>query len=1170
MPKDFATCLTHLNDAIRAENGPNLAYLLRPTSPQGKKLVKSLRSPTYKGSVASPWDDVAIQYVLVCTHIAHGRSFMRFFVENKGWTLHALFSILRDLRDLADDADGPMGEDSKMEAARTVAKTFSACLMDRTSPIEESRKWGVYYVVGLVMKCYFKVKKIALTKNILKALNNNNEIPALEDYPQAHQVTYRYYIGMLAFLDEDFAKAEKELTLAFYNCTVRSPNNQTRILAYLIPLRILRGHLPSKALLKRFPILDDLFSPFISAIRSGHLAAFDDARSGPSEVRRLQNALEEKRKHRLESSESILMDARKRIEALNRTVGEPPDDQPELTSMLKTLVDDNDTLRRDNALLADSREDYRALQDETEAATPAHLKQHFHTGSVPSAMLSPSYSFKHSSSNGRRSSRHYEPLTPETNRQPLSPTDSLANSDTKWSAFNAGRLPGSPSQTYFGDADDVPEERRQHKSLLLLSRSRGVQTDPMIVPPTPAPYPASASPSSNTSAYSEPLSAALASLNPPSNLSMSIGAIVERTTMLLQRLQTANAFSLTNRLKRQQIRGADVGHLSRTTVAGIISDVKKQLQGVPEEEELRTHRRDVRAPLNVLREMFGARGEMRVEAVMDPAKAHGAEEAQSNGPMGWISAPLSKLFAGTPTAKVAEVDRAATTSPLAAPRPMAPRFVPKLGPALAASATTSATTVNVEFSGAGMGRAMTSTFDAGPGRSTPAQVQPAASSSSSGVMGIFAGVPRTNTPDPWVVIPHPKSPVPRTMPPSLLNRPGLRQHPNRMSRNVDAMLDGVGTPTRPVAENGEEADEEPDYVGPLLNRTLRRRGPSDSSIQSTFTSQAAEGDDADDTRTKNAAAPWLESGSVLQALSRRVQSFRSGLSGNRIVAAPPVERSRTSGTASLSGSEPGMSPPKPTAPIAVGISRRSPSHSGFNTFLANLVPNAEASEMARSIRDCAGMPHPDIRVGHWRGRRISSLNSSRTMLQATQITQSPGTQPEPTTSATSTGTVDVETRHEFETSPYVAQRRLLLSTQPGLFTLLLPPEEREALATPMHCILPATEGDGLGALCLGSAAAALDIVPLEEKRIRHLVQVIEPPQPVPSENPREWPLEYFRIEIKDTPKAAKVLAEKLPAVCDYIAEALGRGESVLVHCEQGISRSASVVIAFHIRERAMS
>nr|GAT47612.1 phosphatases II [Mycena chlorophos] len=191
---------------------------------------------------------------------------------------------------------------------------------------------------------------------------------------------------------------------------------------------------------------------------------------------------------------------------------------------------------------------------------------------------------------------------------------------------------------------------------------------------------------------------------------------------------------------------------------------------------------------------------------------------------------------------------------------------------------------------------------------------------------------------------------------------------------------------------------------------------------------------------------------------------------------------------------------------------------------------------------------------------VIASNSSRTMLQATPITL--GTRPT---------TVDVDVEILPETSPSVAQRRLLMSTQPGLFTHLLPLEEREALATPMHCIIPSnSEGDDHGAMYLGLAAAALDIVPFEEKRIHHLVQVIEPPQPVPSENPRDWPLEYFRIKIKDTPKAAKVLAERLLAVCDYIADALGRGESVLVHCQQGVSRSASVVIAFLIRERAMS
>ncbi len=52
---------------------------------------------------------------------------------------------------------------------------------------------------------------------------------------------------------------------------------QRRILAYLIPLRILKGHLPSPELLNRFPLLRDIFSPFIAAIRQGDLRAYDQA-----------------------------------------------------------------------------------------------------------------------------------------------------------------------------------------------------------------------------------------------------------------------------------------------------------------------------------------------------------------------------------------------------------------------------------------------------------------------------------------------------------------------------------------------------------------------------------------------------------------------------------------------------------------------------------------------------------------------------------------------------------------------------------------------------------------------------------------------------------------------------------------------------------------------------
>ncbi|KAJ7784248.1 hypothetical protein B0H16DRAFT_1491794, partial [Mycena metata] len=75
-----------------------------------------------------------------------------------------------------------------------------------------------------------------------------------------------------------------------------------------------------------------------------------------TDVRRLQNALEEQREHRLESSESIIVDARARLEALHRATtgvgaGVSQVARNELTTIIETLVSDNEMLKRDNAEL---------------------------------------------------------------------------------------------------------------------------------------------------------------------------------------------------------------------------------------------------------------------------------------------------------------------------------------------------------------------------------------------------------------------------------------------------------------------------------------------------------------------------------------------------------------------------------------------------------------------------------------------------------------------------------------------------------------------------------------------------------------------------------------------------------------------------------------------------
>ncbi len=77
--------------------------------------------------------------------------------------------------------------------------------MSRRAPLEESRKWGIYNIINLLFKTYFKLNSISLSKNILKAIQAyRGDMPTLDAFPKAHQVTFKYYVGVIYFLEEAY------------------------------------------------------------------------------------------------------------------------------------------------------------------------------------------------------------------------------------------------------------------------------------------------------------------------------------------------------------------------------------------------------------------------------------------------------------------------------------------------------------------------------------------------------------------------------------------------------------------------------------------------------------------------------------------------------------------------------------------------------------------------------------------------------------------------------------------------------------------------------------------------------------------------------------------------------------------------------------------------------
>ncbi|KAG8743513.1 COP9 signalosome (CSN) subunit [Ceratobasidium sp. 414] len=261
----FSSFLVNVSKALKSRDSTALARMLDFRGQEAADLLKDLgrvsksfMDAKYRNTIEEPWSEIVIAYSQVLVH-ANDNNWSEAYKEQS-----ATFQLLQDLKTIAELADeqafkADVKAPSCMEdTARLANKAFSNCVTDRTSPPSESRKWGIYHVVGVVMKCYFKVNRIALSRNIIRAIHANSDIPPLSQYPRADQ-------------------AEEDLTFALYNCHRDAKRNRELTLTYLIPLRLCRGVLPSETLFAQFPRLGELYSVFVAAIKSGDLRAYDDA-----------------------------------------------------------------------------------------------------------------------------------------------------------------------------------------------------------------------------------------------------------------------------------------------------------------------------------------------------------------------------------------------------------------------------------------------------------------------------------------------------------------------------------------------------------------------------------------------------------------------------------------------------------------------------------------------------------------------------------------------------------------------------------------------------------------------------------------------------------------------------------------------------------------------------
>uniref|UniRef100_S4R5C9 PCI domain containing 2 n=1 Tax=Petromyzon marinus TaxID=7757 RepID=S4R5C9_PETMA len=191
--------------------------------------------------------------------------------KEENWALPIMNSVTLDLRIFANSVSltfHPLLEsihkqgDTLEKAADTLMSCFRVCASDNRAGIDDSKKWGMLFLVNQLFKIYFKINKLHLCKPLIRAIDSS---PLKDEYTKAQRVTFKYYVGRKAMFDSDFKQAEEYLSFAFSHCHRSSQKNKRMILIYLLPVKMLLGHMPTLRLLKKYDLMQ--FADVTKAVR---------------------------------------------------------------------------------------------------------------------------------------------------------------------------------------------------------------------------------------------------------------------------------------------------------------------------------------------------------------------------------------------------------------------------------------------------------------------------------------------------------------------------------------------------------------------------------------------------------------------------------------------------------------------------------------------------------------------------------------------------------------------------------------------------------------------------------------------------------------------------------------------------------------------------------------
>nr|SVE77007.1 EOG090X06A5 [Daphnia lumholtzi]SVE77605.1 EOG090X06A5 [Daphnia lumholtzi]SVE78233.1 EOG090X06A5 [Daphnia lumholtzi] len=288
--------LREIQSSWESRSGTEVSELLSFNHPHvmSSKLTTEGFEKSVERLVESPLDELVILH-LRCLNCVNQQKYLEAYSEQSAlvqaftklfqtqkednWALFIMYVISLDLRMFAIKADKELTKKGADKPGQTLEKAaeclmglFRVCAADNRSSDEDTKRWGMLYLVNQLFKIYFRINKLHLCKALIRAIDASQ---FKDHFSLSQQVTYRYYVGRKAIFESDFKSAEKYLTYAFERCHKECRNNKRLILIYLIPVKMLLGHLPTPNLLRKYDLLQ--FSEVVQAVREGNLRRLNNA-----------------------------------------------------------------------------------------------------------------------------------------------------------------------------------------------------------------------------------------------------------------------------------------------------------------------------------------------------------------------------------------------------------------------------------------------------------------------------------------------------------------------------------------------------------------------------------------------------------------------------------------------------------------------------------------------------------------------------------------------------------------------------------------------------------------------------------------------------------------------------------------------------------------------------